>query len=298
MKNLLYTASINSGANRIVSNTNSDWSKILEGSLIRFKDDPIFYITAKVDKVFLFEKFEVLDLRRIRINSNTGFSIAREDELNLTWDEYELSTVSGITESGKGYKKGDIIYCKDGLATENTSDLTYNRASFRVSDIDNNGSIKQIALENRGRYFIKPPASCPIDGGSGHGAIFDLVFFNTESKGSAAKSVQVINSFEKETIILLDSALPRGLKSGNITLTKWEVILASNYLGETKINCPYELYNDFTPHCKMPIPTKNSLGLDILIKNTQLILDNKIAKIDKEIESLKLALAGKQATGS
>ena len=291
---MLYTASINSGANKIVSNTNSDWSKILEGSLIRFKDDSILYNVAKTDKVFLFEKFEALDLRRIRISSNTGFSISKDDELNLTWDEYELSTVSGITEVGKGYKKGDVVYCKNGVATENTSDLSYNKAAFRVSDIGSDGAIKQIALENRGRYFVKPNSTAEIEGGSGSGAIFDLVFFNTENKGKAAKSVQVINSFENETIILLDSALPRGLKAGNITLTKWEVILASNYLGETKINQPYELYNNFTPHCKMPMPAKNSLGLDILIKNTQLILDNRIANLEKDVADLKLALS-KQA---
>jgi hypothetical protein len=299
LKDLLYTASINSGDDRIVSNTNSDWSKILEGSLIRFQDDPLFYNVLRVNKVFIFEKFEVLDLRRIKVNSNTKFSIAKNDELNLTWDEYELSTVAGINQSGKGYKANDIIYCQDGVAAENTSDLSHYRASFRISEVSEDGTIKQISLESRGRYFVKPEkSSCQMTGGNGNGAIFDLVFFNTEDRFAETRTVQVINPFEKETIILLDSSLPRGLKCGNITLTKWEVLLSSKYGGETKINSPYELYHDFTPHCKMPMPVRNSIGLDILIKNTQLILDAKIAKLEQDVDSLKKALASQQPTGS
>lgn len=295
MKQYLYTASVEQGSKKIISTTNSDWSKVVAGSLVRFKDDPLFYFVSKTEKAFIFEKFESIDGRTIRIPAKMEFILSKNDEINITWNEFELSTVSSILSSGANYKENDIIECEGGEPTENKTDGSFNRARFKVTEIDANGQIKRISLESRGQYFSPPNKSaCGMIGGAGSGATLDLIFFQREIKGADRKNIQLVNAFESETRVLLDSAIPRALKCGQLTLTKWEAILDKPYEGESKNNAPYELFYEFTPFCKMPMPAKNALGLDLLLKNTQLILDSKIELLSNEVDKLKKRISEMQ----
>lgn len=101
-----------------------------------------------------------------------------------------------ITNGGTGYKIGDK------LDIDNTDKLAIDgrTASVIVKEVDNNGAILKLEIENTGRGYIGIPT---MSGGSGEGAILSFVEPGTNISG--VKSLDVIdNGFGYTTPPTLD----------------------------------------------------------------------------------------------
>ena len=118
-------------------------------------------------------------------------------------------TTTTINNAGSGYKVGDK------LTINNTNKLSLDGrpASLIVQDVDVNGSITKLWLENKGSGYIALPT---IDGG-GSGTDADIVF-NLEGTGiGGIKKLEIINSgFGYNNIPTLDFS---GQGDGTATAT-------------------------------------------------------------------------------
>ena len=63
-------------------------------------------------------------------------------------------------------------------------------------------------------------------------------------------------------------------------LEKWELILASDYNNETKINSSYKVLSETTPNLNLPLLRSD-------IDKNEAILNQALMTIDKEIQNLK-----------
>jgi hypothetical protein len=265
----------------------------MPGSIIRFAPDSNFYSIIKNDKIFVAREFETLDPRRIRVKGNSGIKINKGDYCKISYKQYELSTLSSIVNGGSGYQLGDIIRVNEGYASHNLESNTYNKTEFEITEISETGEILQVSLKSRGIYNIIPPFNCSFSSKYGSGAIFELSYNLIDEIKVIERQIHLVNSSESETIIIFDYSLPEGIKKGNLSIEKWEATLKETYIEETKVTEPYELFNDFTPYLGLPIPSKNSFSMELVIKEGFFKLDRKI----QELET-KLASAVKNAAGS
>lgn len=288
MKYLNYTASVIQNTNKIISNTNCDWTKITEGTFIKFSEDNSLYIVQKNEKTFFLRDFKVLDLRRISIDGNTGIKISKGDLLNIIYVEYELSLLMSIKERGKNYKIGELIKCAGGTPSLDVANNTIRPASFLVKEVDSEGGVLSVSLDNRGHYINPPQQKCEMQSAqNGIGAVFELCFSENDSKKVIQRNVQIINPNDSNSILLVDYQLPEGLKNGSLSIEKWEITLSQNYLGHSKTNASYEVFKDLTPNYKMLIPAKGSAAMDEVIKSNLFILDSKIKELEDKIKLLE-----------
>lgn len=287
MKHYFYTASVKQGSNKILSNSNSDWSKVTPGSLIKFPEDDVFYTVVKNDKVFITKKFDALDTRRLRIKENCETLINRGDSLTISYSEYELSTILSIAIPGKNYKVDDEISVIGGSPiVDINSNIGYS-TKLVVKDVDQRGGITAISLKDRGRYGIRPEMVCKVSGGNGDGAIFNLTFNIIKDLSVLNREVQLINNNNDHSIIIVDYHIPTGVTGGSLTIEKWELTIRDVYISDSKENQPYEVYNHFTPNYHLPIPVKGSLSTETIIKEAFFTLDLKIKELETQILELK-----------
>lgn len=285
MKQYLFIASVLKDTNKVISNTESEWSKVVEGSYIKFPEDNFFYTVAKNEKIFIIKDFEVVDPKRVKIVGEAGISITKGDVLNISYKEYELSMLLGIKNPGVRYKIGDILYCNSGEPALDVVSNTYQKSSFRVSDVGDGGIIKTVSLHSRGKYWAAADGNQSMLGGSGENASFEVMFNECISRKLVQRNVLFVNAWENNTIITLDKALPP-IKLGTISAEKWEVTLTAPYVGETRIAKPYEIVGDFTHNYKWPIPAKNSFSTEVILKETLVKIDQKLSELEKRLDEL------------
>ena len=94
-------------------------------------------------------------------------------------------TSATINNGGSGYKNGD----KFDIDNTNNLAIDGRSASLIVSEVDSNGSIVQVWIENSGSGYIGVPS---ISGGSGTDA--DITFDVTDSGIGGVKSLEIISS--------------------------------------------------------------------------------------------------------
>lgn len=286
MKLIGNIGSIKKDSNRLVSSTYSDWSPVREGTFIKFNDDFHFYTVSHTEKKIFLKDFVTIQPNIIQINENCGINIGVGDSLNISFKEYELNNYK-IISSGKGYRIGDQLTLDGGVASLNVINNTLNTSIVIVTKVGSEGQINEVSVSNKGKYLTIPNPNTALKGGSGSGSSIEVSFKLTDHRTFTERDVQNVEFKNSETILYLVYPLPPGTKEGKLSIEKWEIILSSNYLGETNTNEVFEIIRDFTPYYKIPLLTPNSKNQELTFNNSMAILDKKIAELEEKIKKLE-----------
>lgn len=286
MKSFNFTCSILQNTNRIISASQCNFNSVPAGSFFRFLKDKNFYTVLKSNNIFLNYDFELDNPRKIIINKDIGVNLSKNDSIKILYKEYEILTVLRIVNSGNNYKQNDIIYLVGGIPSINLENNEKIMASFRVAEIDEKGGIKQISLNDKGRYAQPTESIVNIFGGNGNGAELEVEFQVIDDKSIIERQILMINYLPQYSEIFIDYPLPNGIKKGSISCNKYELLLNSNYLESTKRNEEYEISRDFSPYLRLPLMSKNSFSTDLIYNNGMLILENKIKELEEKIDLL------------
>lgn len=285
MKIIGNIASIKKDSNRLISTTFADWSAIREGTFIKFDDDQNFYIASHVEKRTFLKDFIVIEPHIIQINEDCGTNINEDDNLVISFKEYELITVYKIISAGKHYRVGDKLTLNGGAASLNITDNTLHSSAVLVTRVGDQGEILEIQIENRGKYLVPPNSITELKGGFGVGASVEAGYKLTDHRSFIEKDVEKIDFKHSETILRLFYSLPPGIKEGKLSIEKWEIVLTNNYVGATKIKQPFQIIRDFTPNLRIPLLAPNSPNQELIFNNALTILDRKIAELEKKIKN-------------
>jgi len=285
MKNSIGTCSISKDSSRVISDSSASWQSVKKGSFIKFSSDSCFYQVIKTNPLSYSQKFEVLNEFQIKIKGNCGAEIFRGDKAILTYNEYELLTVNSIKNAGSNYKVGDVLTVAGGVLALSKFDNQTKVTQIKVNQVSENGEIQRIGLVEKGIYLNYPQVGM-MEGGSGSGAVLDIEYNAIPQKKFIEVTVRNVVNSEKESLILVDSVIPSGLKQGDLSVNKWELIINGTYTGESKTAVGYEIYSDFTPNIQLPIILPNAKNQEILITHAFTIIDMKIASIEEKLEFL------------
>ena len=269
-----YTASVVKGTNRLIASSQANWAGLPDGSFVIFDGDDDFYKVSSKESFFLIKNFERVEDDQILIHENVGIKLSLNDTIKLTFKEYELKNVS-ISESGSGFKVGDIISVKGGVCKKQADEEVSIPADLKVTKVDKDGSILDLEVNSSGVYLEAPDALLNSDS-----AELLLDFQEIDKRTIEHRSISNILYSDDKTILVLNHPLPPNLTYGKLSVEKWELILASDYNNETKINSSYKVLSETTPNLNLPLLRSD-------IDKNEAILNQALMTIDKEIQNLK-----------
>lgn len=286
MKSFGISASIGIGTNRIVSSTLCNWAKIKIGSFFKFKSDENWYKIVNVQNLYWIKDFNVKHRNIITIPEIVFPYLGVNDELEITYKEYELLDIRVISNPGKKYQINEIVYLNGGLISRDLDQAT----AIKVLAVNEIGEIVNYEIFNRGKYLQAPEGECEtFSSGSGFGAKFYCAFKEIEKRGWTDRKIISINYIDGQTVIALNGSLPEGLKNGKLSVKKWEALIENNYYARKSnvISENYEVITDFIQDSGIPKLIRGHINPDLIINQGFEILYNRIIKLEKQIKELK-----------
>lgn len=286
MKSFGVSASVGIGTNKIVSSTLCNWAKVKIGSFFKFKNDESWFKIVNIKNLYWIKDFNVKHRNIITIPEIVFPYLGINDELQITYKEYELAEVRVVSDPGKKYAINEIVYFNGGLISR---DLDQS-AAIKVLATNEAGEIVHYEVFNKGKYLVVPEGECTsFSSGVGSGAKFYCSFKEIESRGLTDRKIVSINFIDGNTVIALNSPLPEGLKIGKLSVKKWEVLLENNYFARQSnvVSEPYEIITDFILDSGIPKLIRGHINPDLIINQGFETLYRKILELDSEIKKLK-----------
>lgn len=286
-----FTISIKQNTNKILSSTEDNFLGINAGNYIKIGNSEILYPISNVNQIFISKKFTIFSSKEICLNEDSGIDIQNNDLLSIIYDEFEIENINEIINTGQEYRIGDELVLIGGESSVNIENGIPNTTKLIVTETFENGRIKQLSIKDYGKYIIPPGSNCEFISvnGNGNGLVLNLSYKICSSKNVLKRYVKFIRKDieNNKTYLILDYSLPNNLKNGNLSLSKYEILLSNLYLEETKFNVNYELIKNFTPNCKFPLLLKNSISYDVIFNKAMILIDEEINKLKNEILNIK-----------
>ncbi len=292
MKDFGFTTSILSNTNRAISSTETNWNAIRNGSFFIFGDDTVFYQVGVVKELNIIKEFKTIAPNQISFSSNLCPLFLNFDSVELSFKQYEVDEVVGIFSSGSGYKQGDVICLSGGIPVKNVSENISKPATFQVTKVDSRGGIEDVIITDPGQYINTPNTTTTVVNtfGSGANGGLNLLYKISDKRISIDRVINNVIYYPESTVLCLDYDLPENLTVGKLCLNKWEVLLTSNYTGESKLNSKYKVLRDFTPNLKLPVITKNTNNLDVLVNQGFQTIDCEFGKIKSALKNIGISI--------
>lgn len=286
MKDFGFTASCLKNTNRVISSTETNWAAIRKGSFLVLGDDSEFYSVGDVKEIRIIKDFTTVNPQTLSILGNNCPVFLKNDTVEVSFKEFEVDDILGIFSAGEGYSQGDILTLSGGVPYFDVGNNVTEPATFTIVLTDERGSISLIEPLNRGSYLEAPHQTSALKGGSGKNAGLNLTYKVSDRRRVIERTVEEVTYHPEQTLIRLNYPLDKDIKKGKINLSKWEILLAANYVGESKLDCTYKVLRDFTPHLGIPLVSRNSLSLDQLYNKGAGIIDSRIRSIEDRLAKL------------
>ena len=271
-----YTASILQDSNKLIASSQADWTTLKDGSLILFEGDQNFYKVIGKEKFFYIKEFEVLSKDEIEVHEDVGIKLTLNDNLALTFKEYEVVSVN-ILNGGTGFSVGQTLGVKGGIAKFDSSEGIKLSSNLRVTEVNEEGSILSIEVDNGGLYLDVPESSQTIES-----AELSIDTKISDKRLIETRTISKIESLEDSTVIKLNYELPKNVKKGKLSADKWELILNINYAGKTKINSKYNVITDFTPFLNIPLMNGDPSRYETVFNEAVTKIDEFLSKLNSE----------------
>ncbi len=276
MKKSSLNASILHDTNLFMATSDEDWGSLRQGTSIRFGQDSIYYSVAKTEKFLYIKDFEIIEPFRVVINGDTGIIFLKGDSIDLSYKEAELNSFQ-IKSGGKNHYIGEKIQLIGGIAS---SDLFSGRSlttTFIVAKINDDKSVSELKVEQAGRYIVLPEKF------EFEGVELDASFKVSDHRSIIERTVQKVDYENGKTYLTFTYPLSPGIKSGKVSVNKWRGYLSSNYVGDSKIEQPYDAIRDFTPHFNIPLIVKNHPNPEMIYNQSLKLLDAKLKELENKL---------------
>lgn len=293
MKSFGPYCSIKHNTNLLVSSTQCNWGKAKKGAFFKFLNDEKFIEIINSKDIYYIKNFNTKN-RNVLIISDECFPyLSLNDTIEITYKEYELLDLGLLISFGSNYQPGDFIYFNGGsLSPDILSPVT-----LRIKSVNHTGGVNDYEIINKGKYLILPDTIVETTtNGNGSGFKVKPDFKEIEKRGWLDRSIVDIKNNPGQTILTLNQPLPEGVTIGKLSVKKWEVTLASNYISREQnvISEPYIITNDTIPILNIPKLMRGHPHPDIIInlafQKIGEILESqnkKIENLEKELKNLK-----------
>lgn len=282
------SARVEENSNIVYSAGSNSWQAIRPGSLLQVNDDVNFYQISRAET----ENFELPFTKsndKILIK-NPLPQLSENDLVFISVKEYQFFSLTSIVDGGKKYKQNDELQMEGGSPFHEISTNTTLKATFRVVDVDDNGSIVKIKPILKGKYLSgKSLAHHDLVGGSGFGAKISAEFEMVGQNAEMEKEISKIERTGSLCFITFANHLAENIIEGYLKFSKSKIILCTNYLGKTMNLATYSILKDFTPNYNMPLMAVDSTTPEVIFNNSLITIDAKLAELEKSIKTIEEA---------
>lgn len=296
MKHFGHFGSIEKNSNKIISNSESDWRGVREGTSIRFLSDKVYYTVAKTEPLFYIRDFTFVDPGMIKLAEDSGLNILVRDYVSLSYKEYELNSVSALLTGGFGYKVGERVSFDGGNAA---IDITTNSPTFLsllIKEVGPAGEIIKFDIENRGKYLVAPAEGVTrVIWGSGKEALISANYRLISDRSIIEREVVEVRKDNGTTYLRLANSIPN-ISEGKLSVNKWIMSLTADYAGETKICGEYDIIRDYSPNFSIPLLAPNNPHPELVYNEAVKMVDSEMEEIFQDVQALKKELAALKAT--
>lgn len=277
-----YTLCATKGSNKVVACSKANWDIVRDGSFILIGADNMFYKVMGKNKFAYEKEVDILNDTQLKINEPIGPMLSVDDDVALYYHEYIVDSVE-IDEAGEGYEVGDTLTLESGTPKYNSIDETDELAQVKVTEISGNGNVSSIELLVNGKYNVAPDEVCSTTSNLGTGARMRIVTKKSDATNIEERTISQIDREEQSAVIHLNHNLPPRLHSGKIKVTKWELILNTDYIGDSKNSVDYDIVKDFTPYNNLPLINADFNGNHLVYNEAISIIDQKIKDIEARL---------------
>lgn len=278
MKRFEFAASLTKDKNIIYSNSEADWSAIRPGSLIKTHGDASFYTISNVDKLN-FSKTFTKQNNSIVIERNVCDILFPGDSIVLNYREYEIFTIKKIICGGSNNVAESVLSVVNDDLSINSFDNSTSPAQLKVETVDN-GAVVSIKVINGGIYS-SPSGNISLS----NGVILEPSYKTLDTIKSLDRVATKVTPDGNNTVIQLDYNIPDFVNAGELVFYKWRALLTEGYKGNSIINCPCEIFRDFTPNLKLPIAIRNSQNFEEIYNQSIRIIDFELGQIKAKLAS-------------
>lgn len=280
-------ATFKKNSNTIYSSTDSDWTRVRNGSFIKFQSSSdLFTVTGKQQHDFL-KSFDRIANATVEIKGDCSDILSPGDVVKLSKKEYSVSEFF-VKSGGSGYAKGDILEVAEELAVKDKRDNNSLCAIFKVEEVDSEGRIIVLNATSKGRYFVEEEKKqfFLMKGGYGSGAEVEITFAHNGQIKYLEKTVLEVDYNNISTKVVLDSNFEDYTTRGKLSFSKWSLTTKHPLTNNSLYSTPISITRDFTPHLKLPIVPGTNDVLESHYNKAISILDQKIEQLEKRINKL------------
>ena len=290
-KNIDYYASVISGTTRVVGESQNDWSTVRLGSYIKFQGDPTYFTVSNKKEYLFISNFETEGGKILKMEKEFGIDLIRNDVITITYKEQELLNVSKIIEGGKGYAMDDVLQVVGGSHSIDTQSNCPTPTLLKVQSVDNEGSIESLSIQERGRYLDAPNEEAVLINGNGNHAKIKAQWVESHQRQIIEREIAKVGGTEDKLDVILNYALPTGVKKGKASVKKWELHISSPYSCVGKIDAICNITRDFTPNFKLPLMSSNQhpwlLNQEVAHNETVSRVDLLLKQLEDRIKKLE-----------
>lgn len=287
MKEINQAGSIKNETNRLIAVGDSDWKYITNGTEIRFVSQSELFPVLESKKFISIKDFALMEKSVIKIQSNSELEFSAGDRAIITYKKYLITNIFAISQSGKGYKAGDIltVNCDKYELDKTTNELK--SAKVFVDKVSESGAIVKATIIYGGELLSKPDDIMLLSGGSGSGATMHFTSAVNDQRGRIEAQISSINQLSNTCLLKLEYPINSKITEGKISVEKWEIILSKKYLGDTLINKQFQVYRDYTPNYSFNMMLPNSPSAHICYNASMKKVDMIIKQLEDRIKILE-----------
>lgn len=285
MKPEIFEASLERGSNRL--HVKSDRTvAVKNGAFIKLGVNDIFYRAENTESINIKKKFEAFG-DTLSIKGNYSYKLAPNDSATITFEEYQASEILSIGESSSKYQIGDRLYAQGGITSSSSGNLTGEYVEIEVVKISEQSEILKAKITKPGLYITAPENPVQVMNEAGKLIEMDLEFDSSDNVSILERDFTAVDIVETSTKIKISYALPKGVKKGEMVISKQIIFLEKSYESESFENEPCQITFDYSPINGIPLLPPRSLDPQTTYNEAVKIIDAKLLELDKRLTRME-----------
>ena len=285
MKPEIFEASLERGSNRLYIKSDRAIA-VKNGAFIKLGVNDIFYRAENTENINIKKKFEAFG-DTLSIKGNYSYKLAPNDSATITFEEYQASSILDIGESSFKYQIGDKLYAQGGITSSSSGNLTGEYTEIEVTKTGEQGEILKAEITRPGLYITTPENPVNVMNEAGKLIEMDLEFDSSDNVSILERDFEMVDFIESSTKIKISYSLPKGVKKGEMVVSKQVIFLEKPYDSESFENEPCQITFDYSPINGIPLLPPRSLDPQTTYNEAVRIIDAKLLELDKRLTRME-----------
>lgn len=287
MNTEVFEASIQKGTNKLITTADNRHIVAPHGAFVKISSNEITFKIQNAETLNLKKKFVAESENVLKIKGNHEYKITPSDNATIYYDNYYASQITKIINGSDGLEVGEILYCRDGVATVSSDNLSGKVCELKVTATDDKGKATALSINEEGVYNTPPPNPVQAINEKEKIVEVEIDFEPLDATSLSERVFSRVDASPTETVITLSYPLPKGVKSGEIILSKQIINLDKDYAFPSVYQKTCSIISDFSPVNSFPLMAANNPSMHAVYNTAIEMIEDKLKKIEDRLKKLE-----------